>query len=109
MPDLEPKAWSLTNTILCAFGAVIMTMGYLGYASVTQQIVNGDAGIRQSLSEIKTEHQQTANQMLEIIKQVAVLTTNQNNRLRREEVEMERGTRTIQGLPIKGKGNKENQ
>jgi phage-related minor tail protein len=93
MSEIEPKAWTLTNTILAAMGAVIVVLLGLGFNSVISSIKDGDKAIYDQLSEIKIQHKETSHQILEIVKTVATLKANQDARLEREKLDAERSIR----------------
>jgi hypothetical protein len=93
MTDSEPRAWTLTNTMLAAMGAIILILLGFGFNSITNQIKDGDYGINQQLIEIKQQNKETGHQLLEMTRIITILKTNQDIRLERERLESERKAR----------------
>lgn len=91
----EPKAWTLTHTILCALGLVILALAGAGYSSIKDSIKEGDVAINKTISvtndnlmcqikEIKEQHRDTSNTILKLVTDVARIDANQKARLDRE-------------------------
>lgn len=93
--ETEPKAWSLTNTLLAAMGVIVILLIGFGFNSITNQIRDGDVAINCQLSEIKQQNKETTHQLLKMTETIAVLKTNQDTRLERERIDAERKARSI--------------
>ena len=100
MSDIEPKAWSIANSIMAGMGAVIVILLGLGFNSILSQIKDGDTVINARLAEIIQQHKETSNHVMELIKDMgsfkadlAIIKTNQVARMERERIESERKAR----------------
>lgn len=102
----EPKAWTLTHTIMVAMGVIILTLAGLGYDSIKTSINTGDTQTVKVLSdtainlskmittnndnllcqikEIKEQHRDTSATILKLVTDVARLDANQKARLDKE-------------------------
>lgn len=100
MPDPEPKAWTLANTIMAAMGAVIMLLLTLGFYSQNTKIEVGDRLIREEIAagnkaamdqikEIKEQYKDTSNCLVGLVRDVSRIDANQKARMDRERVEHE--------------------
>jgi hypothetical protein len=100
MPNSEPKAWNLANTVITTLGGIVAILLITGIGlmmgdrdSIKKQIADGDSVIYQELREIKQQNKETANHFLKLTEDVAILKANQQARLEREKIEAERKAR----------------
>ena len=98
----EPRAWSLSNKIITAMGAIIVILLGLGFASIQSQIRDGDVAINSQLAEIKAQYKDSNAHILEFVKELgmfktemAIIKTNQVARMERERIQAEDKARRV--------------
>ena len=97
MAENGSKAWTLANTVMAGMSALIVALLCLGFNAIQGQVRDGDTGIHAELVEIKSQHKvsidRLTDRLVDLVKDIAVLKTNQETRLQRERIESEGGTR----------------
>jgi hypothetical protein len=87
MTDNEPRAWTLTNTILAAMGALILLLLGAGFWSINSKIESGDLGINARLAELSAQLHTTNDLFQKLREDVTRIDTHQKSRLDRERDE----------------------
>ena len=83
----EPKAWSLTNTMLAALGALLLLFISLGFYSITAKIDAGDQLIYTAIGQLRTEVTSTNTRMNKLCEDVTRIDTLQQIRIKKEDLE----------------------
>jgi len=83
----EPRAWSLTNTILVAMGSLILLLLTGGFWGINNKIDTGDKIIGERLTDLSVQLRSTNDKFQKLCEDVSRIDTYQKIRLDKESRE----------------------
>lgn len=82
--EMEPRAWSLSNIIMAAMGALVLLMLTAGFWSIINKIETGDLAINVRIAELSGQVRFNNDKFQKVIEDISRIDALQKMRLEKE-------------------------